>query len=284
MNASDVAYLAQLSAVLEASCEKPGNVTPRHSFQDTSYGDFLLGSVALGTSIRAAAEAGCSSCSLKDVGLGELILSGARGVRGAHSGGNTHLGTLMLFVPVAAAAGRCLAEEMPFREGLRAQVKEVLAASTLEDSRNFYDAVKLSGAGGLKSSLQEPQVPFLDLMKLSAEADRIAEELSSCLKITFGFSVSAFEEAYGETRVLHAAIVRTYLSILSRFPDTLIMKKAGIEKALLASNMAADVLCGDADVSDLDVFLRSSGNSLNPGTTADLVAAALFVSFLFEGV
>jgi triphosphoribosyl-dephospho-CoA synthase len=190
----------------------------------------------------------------------------------------------MLFVPVAAAAGRCLAEEMPFREGLRAQVKEVLAASTLEDSRNFYDAVKLSGAGGLKSSLQEPQVPFLDLMKLSAEADRIAEELSSCLKITFGFSVSAFEEAYGETRVLHAAIVRTYLSILSRFPDTLIMKKAGIEKALLASNMAADVLCGDADVSDLDVFLRSSGNSLNPGTTADLVAAALFVSFLFEGV
>jgi triphosphoribosyl-dephospho-CoA synthase len=32
-----VAGAAQLACVLEASADKPGNITPRHDFADTSY-------------------------------------------------------------------------------------------------------------------------------------------------------------------------------------------------------------------------------------------------------
>jgi triphosphoribosyl-dephospho-CoA synthase len=281
MKIDDVVYLAQASSVLEASCEKPGNVTPTHSFSDSSYEDFLLGSVALGSSVRAAAEAGMRG---EDIPIGRLILEGVRDIRGAHCGGNTHLGTLMLFIPIAAAAGRCLGKKIQFREGLQAELREVLAASTLGDSLAFYEAIKLADAGGLSSPLQEPRVPFLGLMKQSSEVDRIAEELSSGMRITFGFSVPAFELASDRSDDLGSAVVRTYLCILSKFPDTLIIKKAGIEKALLASDLATDVLLGDASVGELDGFLRSEGNSLNPGSTADLVAAAIFVSFLLECV
>lgn len=278
----DIVYFAQLSAVLEASVEKPGNVTPTRSFSDVSYEDYLLGSVALGSSVRAAVEAGMHDSS--NIPLGNLILSGVRDVKSAHSGGNTHLGTLMLFIPTAAAAGRCLAKRISLKEGLQAHVKEVLSATTLEDSLSFYDAVKASGAGGIKPSLDEPRMPFLELMKLSSRVDRVAEELYSGMRLTFDFSVPALSHAYSKSDNLGAAVLRTYLIILSEFPDSLIAKKAGAKKSGEVSKLAQDVLSGDVSLADFDSHLRSEGNVRNPGTTADLTSAALFVSFLLERV
>jgi triphosphoribosyl-dephospho-CoA synthase len=280
MTIDDVVYFAQLSAVLEVSCEKPGNVTPSHSFSDVSYDDYLLGSVALGSAVRAAVEAGMRNPS--NILLGELILKGAEDVKSAHSGGNTHLGTLMLFIPLAAAAGRCLAEKIPFREGLRAHVKEVLSAATLEDSLSFYEAVKVSGAGGLASGLREPQIPFPELMTLSSRVDRVADELSTGMRLTFDFSVPALGCAYSESDDLGVAVLRTYLIVLSEFPDSLIAKKAGAKKSADVSKLAQDVLSGDVSLEYFDSHLRSEGNVKNPGTTADLISAALFVSFLLE--
>ena len=39
---------AQLACVLEVSAEKPGNITPSHDFDDTSYEDMLRSGIALG--------------------------------------------------------------------------------------------------------------------------------------------------------------------------------------------------------------------------------------------
>ncbi len=47
-SAEAVAGAAQLACVLEASAEKPGNITPRHDFADTSYEDMLRSAIALG--------------------------------------------------------------------------------------------------------------------------------------------------------------------------------------------------------------------------------------------
>ena len=43
-----VAGAAQLACVLEVSAEKPGNVTPSHDFDDTSYEDMLRSAIAVG--------------------------------------------------------------------------------------------------------------------------------------------------------------------------------------------------------------------------------------------
>ena len=82
---------------------------------------------------------------------------------------------------------------------------------------------------------------------------------------------------------MNAAIVHTFLKILSNHPDTFIARKAGIEKAREVSLDAKNILKtgglaaaeGRKGVNDLDLKLRSSGNRLNPGTTADLTAATL---------
>jgi triphosphoribosyl-dephospho-CoA synthase len=79
------------------------------------------------------------------------------------------------------------------------------------------------------------------------------------------------------------AVVHTYLKILSEYPDTFIARKAGIEKAWQVSADAKRALelggletqDGRKSIFELDSRLREYENRLNPGTTADLTAAAL---------
>ena len=72
---------------------------------------------------------------------------------------------------------------------------------------------------------------------------------------------------------------------MQHYPDTLIARKCGADVAELAALRAAAVTesgqPGDesyrAALSDLDFWLRSDGHRRNPGTTADFIAAGLFV-------
>lgn len=288
-----ISYLAQLAAVLESSVEKPGNVSPRHSFSDTTYADFLLGSVALGSSIKAATEkgfdAGLGRIHMSKIGLGELILSGVYDIKKAHSGGNTHLGILMLFIPTAAAAGFCEAKNLLSKRCLHQTFIEFMAKTSVEDSLSFYEAIKLSDCF-LESPLNEPRIPLHELMHISSERDRVASELYSGLQLSLNFSAPTLEHLILETNNLKKAIQQTYLSILAEFPDTLITKKAGIEKSLEVSLMAQEILeaggvFSDKGISlmeDFNRFLCSEDNKLNPGTTADLTAEALFLWLLFN--
>jgi triphosphoribosyl-dephospho-CoA synthase len=82
---------------------------------------------------------------------------------------------------------------------------------------------------------------------------------------------------------LNTAVVHTFLKILSEHPDTFIARKVGVEKAREVSLDAKKVLElgglataeGRKSIQEFDRKLRESGNRLNPGTTADLTAAAL---------
>jgi triphosphoribosyl-dephospho-CoA synthetase len=86
-----------------------------------------------------------------------------------------------------------------------------------------------------------------------------------------------------ESKPLNTAVVNTFLKILSQRPDTFIARKVGKEKALEVSSDAKVVLeqggletaKGKKSLAEFDKKLRSSDNSCNPGTTADLTAAAL---------
>jgi triphosphoribosyl-dephospho-CoA synthase len=87
---------------------------------------------------------------------------------------------------------------------------------------------------------------------------------------------------------LNTAVVHTFLKILSVHPDTFIARKAGVEKAREVSLDAKITLeLGGLETTEgreailkLDRKLRASGNQFNPGTTADLTAAALALCML----
>ena len=100
----------------------------------------------------------------------------------------------------------------------------------------------------------------------------------------------ALAAALGDGLAVRDAIVELHLRLLDRVPDTLIARKLGAGAAARVSEDARAVLAaggvrsaeGRRALQAFDASLRERGNDLNPGTTADLVTATLFVA-LVEG-
>jgi triphosphoribosyl-dephospho-CoA synthase len=272
-----VAGAAQLACVLEASAEKPGNITPSHDFDDTSYEDMLRGGIALGPELARAGERG----------VGDTILAAVRATHGV-AGANTNLGIALLLAPLARAALR----GRPLRERLG----DVLRALTVDDARAAYEAIRLAGAGGLDEHVRhdvryEPQVTLREAMHAAAHRDTIAAEYVTDHAVTFELGLPVLAEALGQGLRPRDAIVELALRLLAAVPDTLIARKRGVGAAERVAAGAREVLAaggvrtaaGRTALARFDASLRQEGNALNPGTTADLVTAVLFVALL-EGV
>ena len=272
-----VAGAAQLACVLEASAEKPGNITPRHDFADTSYEDMLRSAIALGPELGRAGERS----------VGDTVLAAVRATRRV-AGANTNLGIALLLAPLARAA--------LLGGALRERVEEVLDALTLDDARAAYAAIRLSGAGGMHERVEhdvrsEPVVGLREAMASAAERDSIASEYVTDYALTFDTGLPALGVALGDGLAVRDAIVELYLRLLREAPDTLIARKGGADAAARVSAGARDVLAaggprtaaGCRALRSFDASLREDGNALNPGTTADLVTATLFVA-LVEGM
>lgn len=67
---------------------------------------------------------------------------------------------------------------------------------------------------------------------------------------------------------------------MAEYPDTLIARKAGLERSKEVSQMARWVLAGNINTGEFDTYLRADGNRMNPGTTADLIATGLFLKLI----
>jgi triphosphoribosyl-dephospho-CoA synthase len=267
---TEVAGAAQLACVLEASAEKPGNINPRHDFGDTTYEDMLRSAIALGPEIGRAAERG----------IGQTVLAAVRATRRV-AGANTNLGIALLLAPLARAALT------------GTDVEEVLAGLTLADTEAAYAAIRLAAPNGLDTPVEHdvrdaPTVTLGAAMASAAERDSIAAEYANGFALTFGIGLPALAEALDAGLRPRAAVVELFLRLLAAVPDTLIARKRGREAAERVSASAAGALsaggvrsaAGRAAVAELDAALRVDGNALNPGTTADLVTAVLFVALL----
>jgi triphosphoribosyl-dephospho-CoA synthase len=258
-----VAGAAQLACVLEVSAEKPGNITPSHDFDDTSYEDMLASAIAAGPELVA------------ERGVGETILAVVEATRRV-APSNTNLGIALLLAPLAKAA---LAGGP-----LRARLGETLRALDVADARAAYAAIRLAGAGGLQERVEhdvrsEPDIGLRDAMATAAERDSIAAEYVTDFALTFDVGLPALDRALP----VRDAIVQLHLRLLAHKPDTLIARKAGADAAEQVSAGAREVLEGRRALQSFDASLRTAGNKLNPGTTADLVTATLFVA-LVEGM
>ena len=106
--------------------------------------------------------------------------------------------------------------------------------------------------------------------------------------LIFQTGVPALAAALGDGLAVREAIVELHLRLLDRAPDTLIARKGGAEAAARVSEGAHEVLAaggvrtaaGRRALRSFDASLREPGNALNPGTTADLVTATLFVALV----
>jgi triphosphoribosyl-dephospho-CoA synthase len=276
-NRIDVGRAAQAACVLEAISAKPGNVNREFDFHDTTLADFLLSGVMIG---RCMEEADRNP-------VGKTILSAVQATQDA-VGCNTNLGMILLFAPLSKACGG---------GDLRSAVRSVLESLTISDAVCVSKAIRLAWPGGLgtveeQDVATDPDITLLELMSLARERDSIASEYATGFAITFDLAYPALDLFLKQGSEFSSAIVQAYLNILAEVPDTLIARKKGMREAKCVSKMASTVLraggmatdSGRHQLQTFDVHLRSEGNLLNPGTTADLTAAAVFTYFLQHGL
>lgn len=276
---TDVAAAAQLACLLEVSAPKPGNVSPGKHFADSRFEDFLASAAVLGEPLAHAGERP----------LGKTIrLSVEATARWTRT--NTNLGIVLLLAPLARAA--FLAPGGDLRSALAA----VLDETSVRDARDTYAAIRQASPGGLGSAeaqdvADEPSVTLLEAMRLAADRDGIAREYATCFEMTFETGVPALRRARFDGFEWDDAVVETFLTLLASAPDTHIIRRSGASLARRVSGQARKALdaggvrspSGRRALAEMDRALRDGAHSANPGTTADLTAAAIFVELLEGG-
>ena len=266
-----LSHQVQLACVLEVSAAKPGNITPAHDFADASYADMVRSALALG-GVFARRRVERRS-------VGELIEDGVEATAGV-TAANTNLGIVLLFAPLAHAA----ATRQP-KEPLRSAIERTLAHLGVDDAAAAFGAIARANPGGLgkapEHDVRAPaRVSLREAMAAAADRDSIASEYATGYAIVFGTALPLLDAALRAGLPTLEAVVSLHVGLLAAVPDTLIARKAGIAAAQSVSAAAREVRDGTRSVDDFDASLRSPDNRLNPGTTADLVAATLLAALL----
>jgi triphosphoribosyl-dephospho-CoA synthase len=269
-----VGQCATLACLLEVTAPKPGNVHRGADFEDVTFAHFAASAVLVGPAMQQAAEG---------LPVGRAVFAAVDAVA-RHVGSNTYLGTTLLLTPLAAAAGR---------GDVRTEIAGVLADLTADDAEQVYAAIRRAQPGGLGRVEEHdvqgpPPESLLAAMAAAAERDLVARQYVTGFATVLDEAVPALVGELAAGRGLVDAIVWLHVRLLAAHPDSLIARKCRPEVAGRASGWAQAILdTGDeaayqAALADFDFWLRSDGHRRNPGTTADLVAAALFVA-LWEG-
>jgi triphosphoribosyl-dephospho-CoA synthase len=298
--ARHISKCLETAVLFEVSANKPGNVNFVVGFEGTRVEHFLASAVAAAPSFEEAARRGIAVADEKlritGVGVGQLIKNCVADIDSWQTGGNTLLGTVILFMPIAVAAGMTPIKGNVFDlASLRKNIKLVVESTTAQDAVNLYEAIDIAKPSGLngapdldvkdansKTRLIRENVSLFEVFKIAAGYDDVCYEWVNNYPISFDLAYPYLVNQL-KTKSLNTAIIHTFLKVLTERPDTFISRKIGGEKAREVSKEAAKVLDlggmetpkGRESVIAFDKRLRDSGNDYNPGTTADITAAAL---------
>ncbi len=271
------------------------------NFDGTRYEHFLASAVAASPSFEHAAMRGIAVAEgrlrVSEAGVGQIIRNCVADVDAWQHGGNTLLGAVILLVPIAVSAGMT-----PSNNGihevarLRENLKLVVESTTPEDAVSVYEAIGIAEPNGLGSvpdldvmtpasidKIRAERISLFDVFKIAASYDLICSEWVNNYLVTIDVAYPLMVQKIKGTGSVYIATIHTFLKILAEHPDTLIARKAGVERAKEVSRMAKEILMlggpetenGKRSLKEFDLRLRNESNLLNPGTTADVVAAAL---------
>jgi triphosphoribosyl-dephospho-CoA synthase len=262
----------QLALLLEVSgTPKPGNVDRHREYDDLRFEHFVAGAVCARDGLRLAAGG---------ADVGESFRRAVAGMS-QQSGGNTQFGALLILTPLVRASA---AHEL-HPDG----VQRIVAETTVEDAEKFYKAFEYvdvavddppegmepldvrRGADAIPA-IREQAVTLADVMERSANRDGVAAEWTNGYPRTFAAADTILE---GSGPVTDRA-AEAYLNVLADEPDTFVATQHDPETAEEVRQRAAAVRAGEEDIEAFADELVE--RDINPGTSADIVAGALFVA------
>jgi triphosphoribosyl-dephospho-CoA synthase len=274
---------------LDVAVRKPGNVSvpsPGHGMDAALF--VASAQAAAGALFRPGARVGAR-------------IEAAVDASWAAAGCNTNLGIVLLCAPVAAAVERFPAARSA--ADLRRAIGSVLGDLDVDDARAAYRAIARARPGGLGEVPEEDvhRAPGVDLrraMALAADRDSIARQYATGYADLFelalplwprGFPLIEGGDCSDPDAALRARVQRIYLGLLSRLPDSHIVRKHGdavahtVMRAAQGWRVQSDAgVAVDAEpaFAEWDAALKAA--AINPGTSADLCVATLLLAGLID--
>ena len=197
---------------------------------------------------------------------------------------NTNLGIILLCCPIIHSIINYNQLE------LCDAIKSSLEDSSSNDTRKICKSISIVMPGGLGTSEKmdvnsNPDVSILEIMKYSSNYDRIAYQYANNFDDIFNFIVPLIIRRVESLKSLDFALSMVFLEVLASIPDSHISRKFGHKIAKKTSNQANDLLkIIDRDLSQDKAYIKIlqlddeyKKKGLNPGTSADLLVASLFV-------
>ncbi|WP_273836645.1 triphosphoribosyl-dephospho-CoA synthase [Halococcus sp. PRR34] len=271
---------AQLALLLEVTATpKPGNVDRAREYPDLRFEHFMAGAVGASQGLRMAAAGDP---------VGESFERAVEGMADQR-GGNTQFGALLLLTPLIRTASGGSGSPSDNEELTPERAARVTEATTVADAAGFYrafehvdvavddppadmEALDVRRGADAVPAVEERKLTLHDIFERSADRDGVAREWVSGFPRTFAAAdrIAALDGPVPERAA------RVFLELLADEPDTFVVTKHGESTAQEVSAAAQTALDGDLDPETLADDLVERG--VNPGTTADLVAAGLFVA------
>jgi triphosphoribosyl-dephospho-CoA synthase len=289
------------SIELECTAPKLGNVFPEYPFEDMTHDSFLAAAKAIGNCVDSIYT---RSAKKHIAAPGDAVLRSTQAMLEA-AGCNTSLGTILLVIPllesfhpgVQEPNEPCISSE----KWQRLLDAEVLQKLSLQDSVAIYEAIRICSPGGLGTKKEmdiasRPPDRLLDAMAFASTYDDIALQYVTRFELCFALAqrLSALISLGKDDSILES-ITLLQLDLLARRPDSLIARKGGRELAEQVRVKANEVLHLRMQPSSdwreawqhLDHWMRSFRNGegkriANPGTHADLIAAAILIHLLLQ--
>ncbi|WP_404305010.1 triphosphoribosyl-dephospho-CoA synthase [Neorhodopirellula lusitana] len=285
------------ACVLEATAPKAGNVHPGARFDDLTFDHFV-------TAADCTARELANLRSLDQ--LGPSIWSAVQATRSATQT-NVNLGIILLLGPLLASEPGDAPSEIPretpnakattnFSMDWQQRLTDLLDQLTPKQGGWIAQAIAAADAGGMDTSEVDSNNPLdvtqlgittdqpapydiVAAMRAASNRDQIAGMYATGFADLFEVVVPTIHGSVDDAGGLMPGLVLAQIRLLARWGDSLIGRKCGPEKSSEVQQRAAACLKNYSPnaIKHLDDFLRSDRNRLNPGTTADLLAAGLYV-------
>lgn len=301
---------AQLALLLEVTgTPKPGNVDRVHDYDDLRFEHFMAGAIGAEPGLRRAASG---------ERVGAAFERAVAGMSQQTAGNTQFGALLVLVPLVRAAAdgdgdgegesknedggggrsrGRC--------ELTREHAGEIAAQTTVADAADFYrsfehvDVAVDDPPDGLEPLdvrrgadavpvIEKRELTLYDVMERSTDVDDIAREWVSQFERCF----EAADRLQDLSGPVPDRTARVFLELLAERPDSFVATQHDWDTAKRVSEQAATALAtatetnaepkakaeADPDSDPWTLANELVAEQINPGTTADLTAAALFIA------
>ncbi len=304
----DLMRCINLASLLELSgWPKPGNIHRTKNYENTKFEHFLAGIAAIQPNFREFCRRISqysfeSNKEFREINLGLFFKKAAKEMMRWQNGGNVLLGHILILSPLVAAAIICLKKRKTDFANFKLYLSKVIEETTVDDTVNLYKTIRLCNPGGLGKidkydinddnalrDIRSDKIKLKKIFELSKDYDLISLEYSTNFKIILSEGLPYFIGIYNIFKDPNIAIVNTFLKLLSAHPDTLIIRKSGLESALYVSKSASEILefggisseKGFKLSTQLDIELHEKKGKMNPGTTADLISGVILCALLF---